>query len=141
MESLLLLFVTRAEEPCAAQRPHSSSGDYREAPCGSSASSLGIKEHVGIMVPNGLALKTTSRNSSPSPTLVRQSVSLTTISSVGKFSSSQSKKGSSFRISGNCSLRVVMVVVVVVGKARDQQTSSASSQRVTFSSLQATGLC
>lgn len=58
-------------------------------------SSLDIKEHDKTVVPNELALKITSRNSAPFPTLVNQSVSLTTFISVGRFISSQGKKGSS----------------------------------------------
>lgn len=59
-------------------------------------SSLDIKECDKVMIPNELALKMTSRNCAPSPTLVNQSISLSTFISVGRFASSRGKKGSVF---------------------------------------------
>lgn len=51
-------------------------------------SSLDIKGCDKAMISIELALKMTSRNCAPSPTLVNQSISLSTSISVGRFTSS-----------------------------------------------------
>lgn len=77
------------KEGGAVQKPGSHGGDHE----GNHEvfllhSSLDIKGRDKAMISIELALKMTSRNCAPSPTLVNQSISLSTSISVGRFTSS-----------------------------------------------------